>query len=76
MLTLVAVLATGGLASAGEYPVTTLADSGPGSLRKAIEEANTQPGTASTIPVEVSGTIGLTSALPVVEASIAVEGPG
>ncbi len=61
-------------ASADPYPVTSTADSGPGTLRAAIEAANSHPG-EDTIPIEVTGTIGLQSALPQVE-SAAIRGPG
>ena len=43
--------------------VTTLADSGAGSLREAINTANTN-GAADTITFSVTGTIALTTALP------------
>jgi hypothetical protein len=43
--------------------VTSTADSGPGSLREAIENANAMPG-ADSITFAISGTITLVSALP------------
>ncbi len=45
------------------WPVTTLADSGAGSLRSAIDQANMTQG-ASSIDIQVAGTITLESALP------------
>ncbi|MSQ09546.1 MAG: hypothetical protein EXR52_00855 [Dehalococcoidia bacterium] len=50
-------------AYAAPHVVTTLADSGAGSLRQAILDANAAPG-ADTITFGVSGTIVLTSSLP------------
>ena len=49
--------------SANTYVVTNLADSGSGTLREAINNANSNPG-HDTITFSVSGTINLTSALP------------
>lgn len=47
------------------FTVATLNDSGPGSLRAAIEAANAEPpGIANTIQFTVAGTIVLASALP------------
>ena len=47
------------------FTVTTLADSGPGSLRAAITSANAaSPGSLNTINFSVSGTITLLSDLP------------
>lgn len=46
------------------FVVTTLADAGPGSLRQAIIDANTNPG-ADAIAFDVAGTIRIgTTALP------------
>jgi hypothetical protein len=55
--------------------VTTLADSGPGSLRQAILDANATPGD-DTITCAVTGTINLASALPDLYSNIDMEGPG
>jgi hypothetical protein len=52
--------------------VTTLADSGPGSLREALAEAN--PG--ATIIFKVTGTIFLTSGPLLVDTSVTIDGPG
>jgi hypothetical protein len=62
-------------AAADPYPVTSLADSGPGSLRQAIEEANVHPGEDS-IPIDVTGTIELSSELPAVTGLVEIVGPG
>ena len=61
--------------------VTTLADSGPGSLRDAITRTNTATGTADTIGFDPSlfangpGTILLQSALPTIADSLTIVGP-
>lgn len=62
-------------AHAATFMVTTLADSGPGSLRQAIADAN--PGDTITFgPGASSGTITLTSGQLAVTKSLAIEGPG
>jgi hypothetical protein len=59
---------------AGEtYLVSTLADSGTGSLREAIIAANTHKG-ADTIDFSVVGTISLSSALPAITGSLEIDG--
>jgi uncharacterized protein (TIGR03437 family) len=60
--------------SAVSLVVTTLADSGAGSLRAAITNANTSSG--STITFNVTGTINLLSALPALTQSMTISGPG
>jgi uncharacterized protein (TIGR03437 family) len=55
--------------------VTTLADSGAGSLRAAITNANASSG-GVTITFAVTGTINLLSALPVLTQSMTIAGPG
>jgi hypothetical protein len=63
-------------AQAEPFPVTnTKDDEGIGSLRASIEEANKNSG-ADTIPIDVTGTIKLTAALPIVEDDVAIVGPG
>ncbi|HEY1379339.1 MAG TPA: choice-of-anchor Q domain-containing protein, partial [Gemmataceae bacterium] len=59
------------------YTVTTLADSGPGSLRQAILDANALAGTADTIVFQagLTGTVGLLTALPTVADSLTITGP-
>src|SRR5689334_2445979 len=57
--------------------VSTLADSGPGSLRQAITDANAMPGgDAIQFAPAVLGTITLTADLPNLSSNIAVQGPG
>lgn len=62
---------------AATFSVTNLNDSGLGSLRQAIIEANGAAG-ADTIEFapEVSGTITLESDLPVITEALAISGPG
>ena len=62
-------------AQAATSTVTSLADSGPGSLRAAILEANTAPG-EDTIDFSVTGTITLASALPPISETLTIDGPG
>ncbi|MDB5365498.1 MAG: rsaA, partial [Rhodospirillales bacterium] len=58
------------------YTVNTAADSGTGSLRQAILDANIAGG-SSTITFAASvGTITLASALPVLKASVSIDGSG
>lgn len=64
-----------GRAAAAPFPVTSTADSGAGSLRQAIVAANSNPG-PDTIPIEVTGTIGLGEPLPVIFDSVSIAGPG
>lgn len=59
------------------FPVTTLADSGPGSLRQAILDANASPGPDEIeFAQAVRGTITLTSGQLVVTGDLTVKGPG
>ncbi len=53
------------LARANTYTVTNTADSGAGSLRQAITDANANPG-ADVIDFSVSGTVTLLSLLPAI----------
>ncbi len=57
------------------YTVTNTADSGAGSLRQAIIDANANPG-ADTINFSVTGTITLGSSLPTVTDPLTITGPG
>jgi hypothetical protein len=60
-----------------DFVVTNTLDSGPGSLRQAIANANAAPGTQIIVfdfPA-VSGTINLASPIPVTQ-SVIIEGPG
>ncbi|MBE7502560.1 MAG: hypothetical protein HS113_20190 [Verrucomicrobiales bacterium] len=65
-----AALAGGGSLSAATRVVTTLNDSGPGSLRQAIADADA----GDTITFGVKGTIALTSGALVIDKSLAIEG--
>jgi hypothetical protein len=67
-----AVLAAASSVRAGTLTVTTLSDSGPGSLRQAI--ADTSPG--DTITFSVKGTITLTSGALMIAKNLDIEGPG
>src|SRR5262249_27165898 len=55
------------------FPVTSLLDSGTGSLRQAILDANAQPGDDS---ITFTGTINLAGALPDLSTNIDMQGPG
>ncbi|HEU5106215.1 MAG TPA: choice-of-anchor Q domain-containing protein [Solirubrobacterales bacterium] len=71
-----AVLLPAGSASALSYPVTSTADTdSKGTLRGSIEEANAHMGPDS-IPIEVTGTIELASALPGIGDDLTITGPG
>ena len=71
------LLAVGGTqtALAASFTVTNTADSGAGSLRQAILDANVSPG-ADTITFTVSGTITLGSALPAITDDLTIDGTG
>src|SRR5688572_2747413 len=60
---------------AATFSVTSSADSGPGSLRQAITQANATPGT-HTINISTAGAIELLSALPELRANVTIVGPG
>ena len=56
------------------FTVTNLADTGPGSLRDAIDSVNaTAPGSSSLIRFDVRGTITLGSALPALTQEVAID---
>jgi hypothetical protein len=57
------------------FPVTSLADSGPGTFRQAILVANVTPGDDA-ITFGVTGIISLASALPDLSTNIDIAGPG
>src|SRR6202046_2559466 len=73
-------LATSGFARAATFTVNTTADTGTGSLRDAINSANTSPTVATTINFNVSGTITLGSTLPAIAntspGSLTIDGSG
>jgi predicted outer membrane repeat protein len=79
LLALLLTLALLGLlalpAHAAGFTVTTLADSGDGSLREAIEQANMTTD-ADTITFGVSGTIVLASTLPAIANELTIDGTG
>jgi hypothetical protein len=54
--------------------VTTLSDSGPGSLRTAIQTADSTPGTTTIIDFAVAGVISLATDLPVVSNVVTIDG--
>lgn len=63
------------LANAASFTVTTTADSGPGSLRQALIDANIAPG-PDLISFAVSGTIVIGSLLPAVQDDVSLQGTG
>ncbi len=71
-----ATIQTGENVTNTAFSVTNLNDSGPGSLRQAILDANADPGTPHTITFGVTGTITLASILPVITRSMTISGPG
>jgi hypothetical protein len=75
LLAAVAALLSADGSAADPYPVTTVTDSGNGSLRAAITAANGHGG-ADRIPIETTGTIELATALPPVNTDIEIVGPG
>src|SRR5580704_19266869 len=72
-------IAPSAMAQAGgsAFTVTNLADSGPGSLRQAILDANARPGPdAIDFAPGLRGTILLTSGALTITDSLAINGPG
>jgi hypothetical protein len=63
------------MGQAKSFPVTTTVDTGTGSLRAAIKAANESAG-PDAIPIGVTGTINLESALPDIAEGVNIEGPG
>lgn len=61
---------------AAGYEVSNTNDSGAGSLRQAITDANGTAGVADTITFTVSGTITLLSALPAISSDLTIDGSG
>ncbi|HWO82765.1 MAG TPA: choice-of-anchor Q domain-containing protein [Solirubrobacterales bacterium] len=74
---LVVILACLPAAAAGavSYAVTNTADSGPGSLRAAIQASN-DPAAPDAISISATGTIQLATALPAIADDVTVAGPG
>jgi hypothetical protein len=73
----VAVLLVGAAsAQAGTFPATNLNDTGPGSLRQAITDANASSDPNNTIPISATGQIQLQSELPPLQRSMQIQGPG
>src|SRR5690349_9535931 len=68
-----ALLPTSPSAAANSCVVTTLDDSGDGSLRAALADANC---TAISFQSGLTGTIALQSSLPVITRDLALKGPG
>ena len=60
---------------AATWTVSNVQDSGPGSLRQAILEANAAPGT-DVIQITAVGLITLLSPLPVITEAVSIQGPG
>jgi len=79
LLALVLSLSLAGIsaqqAQAATYNVTTLTDSGVGSLRVAIASANANPG-ADTITFNLSGNIDLTANLPAISEDLTIDALG
>jgi YVTN family beta-propeller protein len=71
----VAVLAPTAVAAANTFPVTDNGDSGPGTLRQAIEEANANPG-ADAIPIGAIAPIEPQTELPTITGPLNLTGPG
>lgn len=65
-------LFSAGSALAATYPVTNLNDSGAGSLRAALQSANSDPG--SVITFSVAGTIPVVTPLPDLAAPTTISG--
>ena len=70
-----ALLAVPAMASADNFPVTNTNDSGPGSLRRAINDAQANGG-GDAITINATGTVTLASPLPTISSDIKVTGPG
>ena len=61
-------------AVASTFTVTSLADTGPGTLRAAINSVNaTAPGTSTQISFDINGTITLNGALPTISQKVAID---
>jgi hypothetical protein len=77
VLTVGAVLASGDPAAAMNFPVTNTGDSGAGSLRDAITQANALAGADDiTFTIPPASTISLLTALPSITDPLTITGPG
>ena len=74
--TLGAVLGLWTSAEAASFAVTNTADTGPGSMRQAILDANAAAGTDEITFGAVTGSITLESILPTVTSELTIIGPG
>jgi hypothetical protein len=72
----VCVLLPAAAAQAASFEVTNTADSGDGSLRRAILDANAAEGADDIDATGVSGTIDLQGALPALSEAVNLTGPG
>src|SRR4051794_1440494 len=76
-LPLIGLCFLGNIASASDFPVITLGDSGPGSLRQAILSANASPG-PDRVVFNIPGTgvrvINLITALPQITEQLEIDG--
>src|SRR4051794_37354144 len=72
---LIVLLAFPMAARATDFPVTSTADTGTGSLRQAIDDANGNSG-ADRIPISATGTLTLGSSLPAITETVDIVGPG
>jgi hypothetical protein len=75
-----ALLVFAASAPATTFPVTNTSDGTPapaGSLREAIEDANAEPNPPHVVDAtDVSGTINLQTALPLIQQDVEIQGPG
>ena len=63
-------------ATASSFAVTNINDSGPGSLRQAIIDADASTDASNTIAVSATGEIKLLSVLPAITQPMQIQGPG
>ncbi|HEY4239987.1 MAG TPA: right-handed parallel beta-helix repeat-containing protein [Kofleriaceae bacterium] len=74
--TILGVVMFGSVAAhAATFTVTSTADSGTGTLRDAITQANAAGGT-NTVTITATGTITLASSLPTITTAMTITGPG
>jgi hypothetical protein len=77
LCTLLISLSLGATARGATLTVDSTADSGAGSLREAISEANSDPHPDRIeFPAKLGGTIALQRALPTITAPLSIDGPG